>query len=283
MSLEQAGDPVHMGGSSTSPSKSVIGRIGSLEVRLATGAGEIDAALRLRHQVFHAAAREPAQGAPGCIDQDHFDAHCDHLIVIDSEAPEQPVVATYRLLPQKRIARSGGFYTESEFGISELLMRKPDLEFLEFGRSCVLEPYRDKRTVELLWHGAWSYVRHHGADVMFGCASFPGTDPMLHEAGLAFLARHAPATADWQVGAVAGRGIALSQMRPDPADLSGRKALRSLPAMIKGYLRLGAMFAGEAVIDEAFGTVDVLVILPVSRLNPRYVSHFGADADRHAG
>ena len=69
---------------------------------------------------------------------------------------------------------------------------------------------------------------------------------------------------------------------PDTCEIDGRRAMRLLPPLIKGYLRLGAWFAREAVVDRQFGTTDVLVILPVSRLNPRYVSYYGADASRHA-
>lgn len=254
-----------------------LGRIGPLEVRLAASETDVEAALALRLKVF----RQEATGETAS-DRDAFDAYCDHLIVTDTEAPGRPVVATYRLLPDERLASAGAFYSQGEFDIASLLARKPELRFLEFGRSCVLPPYRDKRTVELLWHGAWAYVRRHGHDVMFGCASFPGTDPRAHEAGLAFLSRHACADAGWQVPAQPGRGVPLSAMREDPDDHSGRRALRSLPAMIKGYMRLGARFAAEAVVDHDFGTVDVLVIMPVSSLNPRYVAYYGADAGRHA-
>ena len=78
---------------------------------------------------------------------------------------------------RKSPKRHGGFYTDSEFDIASLMERHRDLRFLELGRSCVLPPYRNKRTVELLWHGIWSYVRQNSFDVMIGCASLEGTDP----------------------------------------------------------------------------------------------------------
>jgi putative hemolysin len=87
-----------------------------------------------------------------------------------------PVIGTYRLLRLDIAEKHGGFYSAKEFDISSLLRRHPGLQFLELGRSCVLPPYRTKRTIELLWHGVWKYVRQHNLDVMIGCASFEGTD-----------------------------------------------------------------------------------------------------------
>src|SRR5690606_30028622 len=101
-------------------------------------------------------------------DIDAYDALCDHLLVID-HGVKAKVVGTYRLLRQEVADRHRGFYTAGEYDIAPLLRSHPDLRFLELGRSCVLKPYRNKRTVELLWHGIWTYVLHHRIDVMIGC------------------------------------------------------------------------------------------------------------------
>ena len=261
----------------------VLGRLGALTVKLAETRAEIEAAKRLRYAVFHEErGRKHTDSATADIDEDDFDAYCDHLIVVDGDAGSQtsepPVIATYRLMDQKMASRAGRFYSAGEYDIVPLLARHDKLSFLEFGRSCVAPGYRDKRTVELLWHGSWAYVRRHGHDVMFGCASFEGTDPAAHAEALSLLGEQALAESDWQVAAIAP-SVSLPVLRAE--DYDARKALRSLPPILKGYLRLGAIFAGEAVIDHEFGTVDVLVILPVARLNPRYVQYYGEDAGRH--
>ena len=101
------------------------------------------------------------------------------------------MVGTYRLLRQDRAEAHFGFYSSGEYDLAPLLERHPGKRFLELGRSCVLKPYRTKRTVELLWHGIWTYVLHHRIDAMLGCASLEGTDPRIghlrhveaHEAG----------------------------------------------------------------------------------------------------
>lgn len=283
--LDQFTDsPKHQRGEALpSRDEPVLGRLGGLTVKLAETQAEIEAAKRLRYAVFHEErGKSGATGANAELDEDAFDAHCDHLIVIDEKAgaenKSQPVIATYRLMNRKMADRAGRFYSAGEYDIASLLKRHKDQSFLEFGRSCVAPGYRDKRTVELLWHGSWAYVRRHGHDVMFGCASFEGTDPAIHAEALSLLGEQAMAEDNWQVSAVAP-SVSLPLLAP--GTYQARHALRSLPPILKGYLRLGAVFAREAVIDHEFGTVDVLVILPVSRLNPRYVQYYGEDAGRH--
>ena len=147
-----------------------LGRLGSLEVRLARSAAEVRRAQRLRYRVFYKEGvgdRRRRDAAVARRDIDAFDAICDHLLVVDhadaATARRAPVVGTYRLLRQDIAERHGGFYTAAEFDIGELVAQHPQLRFLELGRSCVLAPYRNKRTVELLWHGIWTYVLQHRA------------------------------------------------------------------------------------------------------------------------
>ncbi len=282
------------------PLAPALGRLGALETRLARTKAEIRAAQALRYDVFY---RE-GSAQPGATtrllrrDADRWDRACDHLLVLDhasgegrdakdaeidaaSPSPDGKIVGTYRFLTGDNADRAGvDFYTGTEFDIAPLMARQAHLNFMELGRSCVLPPWRNKRTVELLWQGCWAYVLKNKVDVMIGCASFEGTDPDLLAEPLSFLAHHAAPPAEWQVRAQPGRGVAMARMAADTLDM--KRALHALPPLIKGYLRLGAWFASEAVIDRQFKTTDVLVILPVSQLNPRYVSYYGADAGRRA-
>ncbi len=213
-------------------------------------------------------------------DADRFDAFCDHLVVVREGATSTPdpvmladgeLVGTYRLLRQDVAERNGGFYSEHEFDIAPLLATHPKLSFLELGRSCVLKPYRTKPVVELLWQGIWNYVRAEGVDVMFGCASLEGTDPEAHAIALSFLAEHRPAPPEWHVRALSHRYLEMK--RRSRYDV--KAALRALPPLIKGYLRVGCYVGEGAVIDSQFNTIDILIILPVSAINSRYFSHFG--------
>jgi len=268
------------------PIRDVLGRLGSLEVRLAVKAKEVRRAQKLRYRVFfkEGTAIADARAMFAQRDFDTFDSFCDHLLVIDHDlAPmrrKAPVVGTYRLLRQDVAEQNGGFYSDAEFDVSSLVARHRNLRFLELGRSCVLPPYRNKRTVELLWHGIWTYVKHHRLDVMIGCASIEGTNPDALRLPLSFLHHFARAPEEWRASALPERHIEMNRMAKDAID--PKAALHALPPLIKGYLRLGAYIGDGAVIDNQFGTTDVLIILPVSAISARYIGHFGADASRHA-
>jgi putative hemolysin len=263
----------------------VYGKIGSLEVRLTRRRRDVKLAQRLRYKVFY----EEMSAVPTLRaelrrrDEDPYDAVCDHLLVVDEAAfpandswgglRRHKVVGTYRVLRQEIAERTLGFYTQSEYNIAPLIAAKPRYRFMELGRSCVLEPYRNKRTVELLWHGLWTYVREHKVDVMIGCASLPGTDADQHAMALSFLHHNALAPAEWRCRAHERLYVGMDRLPKDKVD--GKAALRALPPLIKGYLRLGAFVGDGAVIDRQFGTTDVLIILPVEKIDPRYFEHFG--------
>jgi putative hemolysin len=267
----------------------VYGRMGNLEVRLARSRSDLRKAQKLRYEVFY----EEMDAVPNAAamisrrDEDPFDAICDHLLVVDyGEHREdrrpwrrQPrVVGTYRVLRQDAAERGEGFYSQNEYNLKPLLAAKGrDHHFMELGRSCVLKPYRNKRTLELLWHGIWAYVREHGVDVMIGCASFPGIDPKQHAVPLSFLHHHARAPKEWRARAHDKLYIDMNMMAAK--DIDARTALKAMPPLIKGYLRLGAYFGDGAVIDRQFGTTDVLVVLPVEAIDERYFGHFGGPDD----
>lgn len=263
----------------------IYGQIGNLQVRLARSRAEIKLAQRLRYQVFY----EEMCAQPSRLaqfrrrDEDAYDSICDHLLVIDvnetrrrtrmgrAELPK--VVGTYRVLRQDIAERGLGFYTSREYEIDPLIAARPGYSFMELGRSCVLAPYRNKRSVELLWHGLWTYVREHKIDVMIGCASFEGTDPDEHKEALSFLHHNALAPPEWRCRARAGLHVPMNRMAKDA--INPKAALKAIPPLIKGYLRLGAFVGDGAVIDHQFGTTDVLIVLPVEKIDPRYFEHYG--------
>lgn len=256
-----------------------LGRFGSLEVKFATSKKDLHRAQNLRYRVFYKELSAQANAVTRVRrrDADAYDAICDHLLVLDHDAKglrKPKVVGTYRLLRQEVAVKNGGFYSQSEFNLEPLITARPDdFQFLELGRSCVLQPYRNRRTLELLWQGIWAYARRYNIDAMFGCASFPGTDPATHALGLSFLYHHARAEKEWLV-------------RPHPylrqemdliaaSNINPKDALRALPPLIKGYLRAGAKIGDGAVVDYQFKTTDVAVVMPVADIEERYLSHFG--------
>ncbi|MBN9354518.1 MAG: GNAT family N-acetyltransferase [Hyphomicrobium denitrificans] len=259
----------------------VYGRVGNLEVRLARTWSEIKLAQRLRYQVFY----EEMSATPSRLaqfrrrDEDAYDAICDHLLVVDLDQtkpargglPERPkVVGTYRILRQE-VAERGAV-------LSKLLNAKSRTHrFMELGRSCVLAPYRSKRSVELLWHGLWTYVRENGIDVMIGCASFEGIDLKEHDLALSYLHHHALAPEEWRCRARDELYVPMNRVPIGSVDM--KSALKAMPPLIKAYLRLGAYVGDGAVIDRQFGTTDVMIIMPVAKIDPRYFEHYGAPAE----
>jgi L-ornithine Nalpha-acyltransferase len=263
-------------------------RVGALELRLAETKKEIRKAQRLRYKVFYEEGGAIPDRTASLIRRDvcPFDPFCDHLLVVDHAALNRfgrarpKVVGTYRLLRQEVAEKRSGFYSAQEFDIAPLLARHKGKKFLELGRSCVLAPYRSKRTLELLWRGIGLYIDHHRIDAMFGCASFDGVDPAAHARALSFLAHHAGSGPDWRAGALPTRRADVALVAREDIDM--RRTLAGLPPLVKGYLRCGAKFGDGAVVDRQFNTTDVFVVMPVADIDPRILGRFGAGETKAA-
>ena len=260
------------------PSSPVLGRLDGLEIRLAITQAEVRAAQHLRFQVFYEemGARCDAGTMQSKRDEDSFDEYCDHLLVMDGPV----VVGTSRLLLDINAKRAGRYYSQTEFDLTKLLASSPQLQLLELGRSCVLPAYRNRRTVELLWHGTWAFALQNKIGIMFGCASFIGTDPNKFLSSFSWLNQHAVLPGVEDCPAQSAKSIKFSDLIDKLQD--NKKAIAGLPPLLKGYLRVGAKVASQAVIDHQFKTIDVLVVLKTAEINPRYISHFGVDASRFA-
>jgi L-ornithine Nalpha-acyltransferase len=258
-------------------------RSGTLEVRLAGSAAEIDAAQALRYRVFfeEMSARPSAAVAAARRDRDSFDEYCDHLLVIDRKhaTGAETVVGTYRLLRRSAAVRHGGFYTATEFDIAPLIAHPG--EILELGRSCVEAAYRNRPTMQLLWRGIASYVFRHDITLMFGCASLPGTDPQAHAVPLSYLHHYHLAPPHLRARALPDRFVDMNLLPPAEVDadaavaqLDARAAIAALPPLIKGYLRLGGLVGEGAVIDHQFNTTDVCIIVVTDRVTEKYFNHY---------
>jgi L-ornithine Nalpha-acyltransferase len=262
-----------------------LGRLGTLEVRLAMKKKEVRRAQRIRYRTFYEEGHAVPDRTTALIRRDRcvYDRFSDHLLVIDHAAVNKfgvtrpKVVGTYRLLRQEIAQQHGGFYSSQEFDLGPLLARHPGSRFLELGRSCVLPAYRTKRTIELLWRGIWAYVQHYRVDALIGCASLDGTDPAALATQLSFLHHHASAPPEWQARALPSRFVDMAIL--PKAMLDSRRALASLPPLVKGYLRCGASVGEGAVVDHQFGTTDVLIVLPVVQIASRYTSFFGGETE----
>ena len=249
-------------------------RAGNLGVRVATEAAELDAVQALRYRVFYdeMGARADAVTARDRRDRDRYDAVADHLLVVDHEIDPGPdgVVGTYRLIRREAAARIGRFYSADEYDIGAIERCPGGL--LELGRSCVDARYRNRAAMQLLWRGIAAYVFHHHIDLMFGCASLPGTDTDALATELSYLYYHHLAPPALRPRALPHRYIEMRRL--DREDIDPKRALASLPPLIKGYLRLGGFVGDGAVIDAQFNTTDVAVVVKTDMVTESYYRHY---------
>jgi putative hemolysin len=249
-------------------------RAGHLGVRIAESAAEVDAAQALRYRVFYneMGARPDAETARSGRDRDSFDAVADHLLVIDHDLGEgsAAVVGTYRLIRRQAATRVGHFYSAAEYDLSPLLALPG--EILELGRSCVDADHRTQGTMQLLWRGIAAYVARHRVDLMFGCASLPGTDLDTLAPILTYLHANHLAPAEICPRAVADRFVPMNRL--DPASLNMRDVVKLLPPLIKGYIRLGGFIGDGAVLDQQFNTTDVCIVVKSDLITSKYSRHY---------
>ncbi|MFJ6739356.1 GNAT family N-acetyltransferase [Streptomyces sp. NPDC091279] len=230
-------------------------------VTLARDEADVRAAQRLRHEVFAGEMGALlATPQPG-YDIDPFDAFCDHLMVREETTGQ--VVGTYRLLPPERAAVAGRLYSEGEFDLSALDAIRPGM--VEVGRSCVHPDHRDGAVIGLIWAGIARYMVDRGHEWLAGCCSIP-----LADGG-------ALASATWD--RVADKHLAPQEFRVRPLlswvpDLAAPAARTELPALLRGYLRLGAWVCAPPAHDPDFGVADLYVLLSMRRVNSRYLRHF---------
>jgi putative hemolysin len=249
-------------------------RAGNLGVRIARTRAEIDAVQALRYRVFYSemGAEPDAEALRTQRDRDAFDAVADHLLVVDHAIGPgaEGVVGTYRLIQREAAARLGRFYSAAEYDIAPILSFPGRV--MELGRSCVDAAYRNRAAMQLLWRGIAAYVFHHRIDLMFGCASLPGTDPDALAAELTYLYLNHLAPPALRPRALPHRVVEMRRMRPD--ELDPKRALTQLPPLIKGYLRLGAFVGDGAVIDPQFNTTDVAIVVKTDLVTDKYYRHY---------
>jgi putative hemolysin len=258
-------------------------RAGNLGVRLARSEAEIDAVQALRFRVFYeemGANPDPAAVATR-RDCDAFDAVADHLLVVDHDLGDGPeaVVGTYRLIRRPAAEALGRFYSEDEYDITPLLAFPGTL--LELGRSCVASAWRTGGTMQLLWRGVSTYMFKHQIDLMFGCASLPGTDPEALAPQLSYLWQNHLAPEPIRPRALPHRYVEMNRM--DMSGRSLRSVLGEMPPLLKGYLRVGGMVGDGAVLDHAFNTTDVCIVVQTQTTNRKYYDRFYMQAARGAG
>lgn len=204
----------------------------------------------------------------GSIDKDEYDEICDHLIAINTNTSE--IVGTYRLIRKEHLNNLQTFLTEVEFDITNI--KNIDCEILEIGRAVVREDYRSSNIISLLWKGIINYALSYNIKYMIGTACFHGTNPMEYKNALSYLYHYHRSPSN--LLAYAQDTAQTSTNILEKEQVNKELVLKEMPALIKGYLRLGATISEDAFIDYDFNAIDVLIVLDVENINPRYVRRF---------
>jgi len=240
-------------------------------LRLAQDARDLAAAQRLRYEVFvqELGAAVALADHDARLERDDFDVHFDHLLLIDpsrSAADLQDVVGVYRLLPSDRLAAAGRFYSESEFDLTAL--KASGRKLLELGRSCVHADYRGGTAMLLLWNALADYVLHNDIEVLFGAASFHGTDMAALAQPLSYLQHFHLAPSALRVMARPAQAADIPLITKE--NLDRRAAMLATPALIKAYLRLGGYVGQGAWVDHAFNTTDVCLVMDTAQMSAKH-------------
>jgi len=247
------------------PTLSEGGAANGIAVAWARGPEEIREAQRLRYDVFVGEMGARIDTPLAGHDMDLFDDYCEHLLVRDTASGQ--VIGTYRVLTPAQARRAGSFYSDTEFDLVRLRLQRDRM--VELGRSCVHPDHRHGGVILALWSALAAFMVRNGLDAMIGCASIP----MLHNGVVSGDA----AASIWQQ--LKGTHLApveyqVTPRLPLPVDeLDGSLSVEP-PALIKGYLRLGAKVLGPPAWDPDFNTADLPMMMRIQDLPPRYRKHF---------
>ncbi|MDO6591605.1 ornithine-acyl-ACP acyltransferase [Loktanella sp. D2R18] len=230
------------------------------QVSHAQSPDDLRAAQKLRYAVF---IRELG-GAGDMVDHaaqlecDRFDDFADHLLLRDLARPaDDQTVGVYRLLTQAQADQAGQFYCEDEFDLT--VLRQSGKRLLELGRSCLHPDYRGGAAMMHLWGALADYVALAEIDVLFGAASFHGTDVDRLAAPLSLLYHRHLAPETLRVTAKGPSAADMNRLPPEQIDRVS--AMRDTPALIKAYLRLGGTVGDGAFVDKLFNTTDICMVL----------------------
>ena len=251
---------------------------GPLQVRLAQSEEEVIAAQKLRYRIFceELGGKANAQVREQQRDFDIYDDACFHVLVINRDLPkERSVVGTYRLMTRDTIKNIGKFYTETEYDLGPL--KAFPTPVLELGRSCVELEYRTRPVLQLLWSGIGAFVVAKDIGVMFGCASLYGADASLHHYALSYLYHYHLAPTEVRPRALPDQYVKMDWLAKEA--VSPREAIKHLPPLIKGYLRLGGHVGDGAVLDLAYNTTDVAIVVQTDLIKDSYLNRFTPGAE----
>lgn len=236
---------------------------GRYDVRLAATDGEIRAAQKLRYEVLfkESGGRVTREMLTTEREEDEWDQIAHHVVVIDSK-DDSKVVGTVRLVSNLALADGQSFYTEHAFDLSGL--RNNYDQILELSRACVSSEGRGGAILMLIWKFTMQFIEQNGYEVLFGCASFKGTDYQEHTEILSYLYdKHLASRTLMPIPSCNVESVAIKDFSQTPGK---GKARGKVPTMLRGYLKIGAKISDHAVIDSVFNTTFVAIYVDAKEM-----------------
>ncbi len=230
-------------------------REGKYAVRFAASHEELDEVLKLRFKVFNL---ELGEGLDMSFltgrDLDEYDSACHHLMVVESVSGN--IVGTYRLQTGAMAAAGKGFYSATEFDLSQLPLEVLE-DSVELSRACIAKEFRNTQVLFLLWKGLASYIAYNRKRFLFGCCSLTSQDASEGKLTMELLKRDGHLHEQFQVPPRSGFECYSADF------VAARFDEIKLPRLFRTYLRYGAKVCGEPAIDRAFKTIDFFVLFDI--------------------
>jgi putative hemolysin len=249
---------------------------GDFIIKLVDTKSELKKAQALRYSVFYKEKKARPTFAKKMmrLDYDKIDKFADHLIVIDKKRKgiKNKIVGTYRLIRGDVASHFGGFYTSSEFDLTNILNSYNHLQILELGRSCVHKDYRNGTIMNFLWKAIAEYIKLYDINILFGCASFPGTDVQKFSKEFSYLRSNFSLPDEMSVKSLDNNNYpVLNKNHFNESDL---RTFAKLPPLIKGYLRVGGRISDSFFVDYDFNTIDLCVVVQTENIDEKYKNKF---------
>ena len=240
--------------------------------KIADSRSEFIAAQKLRYRVF---VQELGGGGEMVdhdlgLERDRFDPYFDHILLLDDALKNNPIIGVYRVMTCEKALELGEFYSDEEYDLSGL--RRSGKKLLELGRSCLEYDYRGGTALAFLWQAVANYASERKVEILFGVASFHGTDVSELAEPLSLL--HHQYLADEKIRPVAKKPFNQKMNILEPDVIDRKSAVLKMPALIKSYIKLGGKVGLDAYVDHEFNTTDVCLIMDTSLVDPKRKSFF---------
>jgi putative hemolysin len=242
---------------------------GHYTVDFARSRAELEEVQRLRFKVFNLELGEGLDESFATeMDVDPYDDQCHHLVIRDQSSGE--LVGTYRMQSLDMAQTGQGFYSDSEYILSEF---PEDLlgQALELGRACIASEHRSGRVLFLLWRGLLYYLQLNKLRYMFGCCSLTSQNPRdgwalhtrLHRGGDLHDSMRLSARPDY---------------RCEWVECSEEEVAEcEFPRLMRLYIDYGAKICSDPALDRAFKTIDFLALFDLQDIPPKLMKVFRKD------